>query len=137
MARSYCVTNLLVVVISLSLLPQTALSSTSTLGNDAPFSYYQTFEPSNLGITFQYPSNWNKFDAGLDPSIVSDFLGVASFDIVNNADKRSYPYRNSEDSYDYSGLMNPILSVVSLKLPSHNLELEVPTILDCYSLIST
>lgn len=96
-----------------------SLSTSSSSSSSTSISSYETFDGIDLGISFQYPSNWVKFEAGFDPSRLNDFEGVVSFDIVN------YPL-NQENGLqpEDSGLAHPNLSIVSLKSPYHNLSLE-------------
>ena len=85
-------------------------------------SSYETFDAINLGLSFQYPANWIKFEAGFDPVFIKDFDGVVSFDIVNDNDHSKQG--NGGILAGDSGLVNPNLSIVSLKSPYHNLTLK-------------
>ena len=38
-------------------------------------------KPLTMGISFQYPYNSVKFEAGFDQGVLNDFEGVVSFDI--------------------------------------------------------
>ena len=80
---------------------------------------YETFDGTDLGISFQFPSNWVKYEAGFDPNILNDFEGVVSFDIVDDPLNQA----NGPTS-EVSGLGHPNLSILSLKSPYHNLTLE-------------
>jgi hypothetical protein len=93
-------------------------SSSSSSSTSTPRTSYETFDGIDLGIAFQYPSNWVKFEGGFDPNFLKDFEGVASFDIFNDPLNRT----NGASSED-SGLVHPNLSIVSLKSPYHNLSL--------------
>ena len=73
-----------------------------------------------MGISFQYPYNWVKFEAGFDQGVLNDFEGVVSFDIVNDND---HLMQGNDVPTGDSGLVNPNLSVVSLRSPYHNLTL--------------
>jgi hypothetical protein len=107
-------------------MPGTGFSSLSTSSTSAslsspsstPRTSYETFDGIDLGIAFQYPSNWVKFEGGFDPNFLKDFEGVVSFDIFNDPLNRT----NGASSED-SGLVHPNLSIVSLKSPYHNLSL--------------
>jgi hypothetical protein len=59
-----------------------AISTSSS--SSTSISSYETFDGTDLGISFQYPSNWVKLEAGFDPNTLNDFEGVVSFDIVND-----------------------------------------------------
>jgi hypothetical protein len=85
-------------------------------------SSYETFDGTDLGISFQYPYNWVKFEAGSGQGVLNDFEGVVSFDIVNDTDDDHLKQGNDVPTGD-SGLVNPNLSVVSLRSPYHNLTL--------------
>lgn len=91
-------------------MPGTGFSSLSTSSlsssSSTPRTSYETFDDIDLGIAFQYPSNWVKFE------------GVVSFDIFNDPLNQA----NGASSED-SGLVHPNLSIVSLKSPYHNLSL--------------
>ena len=98
--------------------PRTGYSSLST-SSISSTSSYETFDGTDLGISFQYPSNWIKFEAGFDPDLLNDFQGVVSFDIVND------PFNRGNDLPPKdSGLAHPNLSIISLKSPYHNLTIE-------------
>lgn len=85
-------------------------------------SSYETFDGINLGLSFQYPANWIMFEAGFDPVFIKDFEGVVSFDIVNDND---HPRQgDGRILAGDSGLVNPNLSIVSLRSPYHNLTLK-------------
>jgi hypothetical protein len=85
-------------------------------------SSYETFDGINLGLSFQYPANWIMFEAGFDPVFMKDFEGVVSFDIVNDNDHSKQG--NEGILAGDSGLVNPNLSIVSLRSPYHNLTLK-------------
>ena len=85
-------------------------------------SSYETFDGINLGLSFQYPANWIMFEAGFDPVFIKDFDGVVSFDIVNDNDYSKQG--NGGILAGDSGLVNPNLSIVSLRSPYHNLTLK-------------
>jgi hypothetical protein len=106
-------------------MPATGFSSLSTSSTSAslsssltPRASYETFDGIDLGIAFQYPSNWVKFEGGFDPNFLKDFEGVVSFDIFNDPLNRA----NGASSED-SELIHPNLSIVSLKSPYYNLSL--------------
>ena len=133
MLRNYCLFVYLLVGTSLTFfslqqtfhMPGTGFSSLSTSSTSAslssssstPRTSYETFDDIDLGIAFQYPSNWVKFEGGFDPNFLKDFEGVVSFDIFNDLNQANGV--SSEDS----GLVHPNLSIVSLKSPYHNLSL--------------
>jgi hypothetical protein len=91
----------------------TSLSSTSTSQSS-----YEIFDGTELGISFQYPSNWVKFEAGFDRNDLNDFEGVVSFDILNDSTNQA-----NDKQFEDSGIAHPNLSIVSLKSPYHNLSL--------------
>jgi hypothetical protein len=62
------------------------------------------------------------FEAGFDPVFLKDFEGVVSFDIVNDNDHSKQG--NEGILAGDSGLVNPNLSIVSLRSPYHNLTLK-------------
>jgi hypothetical protein len=101
-------------------MPGTGFSSnsTSSISSSTPRTSHETFDGIDLGIAFQYPSNWVKFEGGFDPNVLKDFEGVVSFDIFNDPLNQA----NAASSED-SGLVHPNLSIVSLKTPYHNLSL--------------
>lgn len=102
--------------------PRTGFSSLSTSSFSllsTSISSYETFDGTDLGISFQYPSNWVKFEAGFDPNTLNDFEGVVSFDIVNDPLNQANGLLPED-----GGLAHPNLSIVSLKSPYHNLSLE-------------
>ena len=101
-----------------SSLSTTSTSASLSLSSSTPRTSYETFDDIDLGIAFQYPSNWVKFKGGFDPNFLKDFEGVVSFDIFND----SLNQANGAPSED-SGLVHPNLSIVSLKSPYHNLSL--------------
>jgi len=114
----------LVTGISFTFFSQPEVLSTSGHGS-AGFSSsspYETFDGTNLGLPFQYPANWIMFEAGLDPVFIKDFEGVVSFDIVNDNDHSKQG--NEGILAGDSGLVNPNLSIVSLRSPHHNLTLK-------------
>ena len=114
----------LVTGISFTFFSQPEVLSTSIHGS-AGFSSsspYETFDGTNLGLSFQYPANWIMFEAGFDPVIIKDFEGVVSFDIVNDNDHSKQG--NDGILAGDSGLVNPNLSIVSLRSPYHNLTLK-------------
>lgn len=114
----------LVTGISLTFFSQPEVLSTSSPGSVgfSSSSSYETFDGINLGLSFQYPANWIKFEAGFDPVFIKDFGGVVSFDIVNDNDHSKQ--ENGGILAGDSGLVNPNLSIVSLKSPYHNLTLK-------------
>ena len=133
MSRNYCLFVYLLVGTSLTFfslqqafhMPGTGFSSLSTSSTSAslsssstPRTSYETFDDIDLGIAFQYPSNWVKFEGAFDPNFLKDFEGVVSFDIFNDPLNQA----NGASSED-SGLVHPNLSIVSLKSPYHNLSL--------------
>ena len=83
-----------------------SISSSST-----PRTSHETFDGIDLGIAFQYPSNWVKFEGGFDPNVLKDFEGVVSFDIFDDPLNQA----NGASSED-SGLVHPNLSIVSLEI---------------------
>ena len=85
-------------------------------------SAYETFDGIDLGLSFQYPANWTRFEAGFDPVFIKDFDGVVLFDIVKDNDLSKQG--NAGILAGDSGLVNPNLSIVSLKSPYHNLTLK-------------
>jgi hypothetical protein len=93
-------------------------SSVSASSSSTPKTSHETFDDIDLGIAFQYPSNWVKFEGGFDPNILKDFEGVVSFDIINDPLNQA----NGSSSED-SGLVHPNLSIVTLKSAYHNLSL--------------
>jgi hypothetical protein len=114
----------LVTGISFTFFSQPEVLSTSIHGS-AGFSSsspYETFDGTNLGLSFQYPANWIMFEAGFDPVFIKDFEGVVSFDIVNDNDHSKQG--NEGILAGDSGLVNPNLSIVSLRSPYHNLTLK-------------
>ena len=114
----------LVTGISFTFFLQPEVLSTSSPGSVgfSSSSSYETFDGINLGLSFQYPANWIKFEAGFDPVFIKDFDGVVSFDIVNDNDHSKQG--NGGILAGDSGLVNPNLSIVSLKSPYHNLTLK-------------
>lgn len=77
----------LVTGISFTFFSQQEVLSTSSPGSVGfSSSSYETFDGNDLGISFQYPANWIKFEAGFDPVFIKDFDGVMSFDIVKDND---------------------------------------------------
>ncbi|MGC2309965.1 MAG: hypothetical protein WA461_16295 [Nitrososphaeraceae archaeon] len=114
----------LVTGISFTFFSQPEVLSTSSPGSVgfSSSSSYETFDGINLGLSFQYPANWIKFEAGFDPVFIKDFDGVVSFDIVNDNDHSKQG--NGGILAGDSGLVNPNLSIVSLKSPYHNLTLK-------------
>ena len=114
----------LVTGISFTFFSQPEVLSTSSPGSVgfSSSSSYETFDGINLGLSFQYPANWIMFEAGFDPVFIKDFEGVVSFDIVNDND---HPRQGDGGILaGDSGLVNPNLSIVSLKSPYHNLTLK-------------
>lgn len=69
--------------ISFTFFSQPEVLSTSSPGS-VGFSSSSSYDGINLGLSFQYPANWIKFEAGFDPVFIKDFDGVVSFDIVND-----------------------------------------------------
>ena len=114
----------LVTGISLTFFSQPEVLSTSSPGSVgfSSSSSYETFDGINLGLSFQYPANWIMFEAGFDPVFIKDFEGVVSFDIVNDNDHSKQG--NEGILAGESGLVNPNLSIVSLRSPYHNLTLK-------------
>lgn len=114
----------LVTGISFTFFSQPEVLSTSSPGSVgfSSSSSYETFDGINLGLSFQYPANWIMFEAGFDPVFIKDFDGVVSFDIVNDHDHLKQG--NGGILAGDSGLVNPNLSIVSLKSPYHNLTLK-------------
>ena len=94
-------------------------SSSSSSSTTTSTSSYETFEGTDLGISFQFPSSWVKYEAGFDPNLINNFEGVVSFDIVDD------PLIQTDDlPPDISGLAHPNLSILSIKSPYHNVTLE-------------
>jgi hypothetical protein len=114
----------LVTGISFTIFSQPEVLSTSSPGSVgfSSSSSYEIFDGINLGLSFQYPANWIMFEAGFDPVFVKDFEGVVSFDIVNDNDHSKQG--NEGILAGDSGLVNPNLSIVSLRSPYHNLTLK-------------
>jgi len=110
--------------ISFTFFSQPEVLSTSSPGSVgfSSSSSYETFDGTNLGLSFQYPANWIMFEAGFDPVFIKDFEGVVSFDIVNDNDHSKQG--NEGILAGDSGLVNPNLSIVSLRSPYHNLTLK-------------
>lgn len=97
-----------------------SFSSSSSLSSvTTSTASYETFDGADLGISFQFPSNWVKYEVGFDPNILNDFEGVVSFDIVDDHLNQANGLRP-----EVSGLANPNLSILSLKSPYHDLTLE-------------
>ncbi len=100
---------------SFSLLSSSASSSSTTTSTSS----YETFEGTDLGISFQFPSGWVKYEAGFDSNLINNFEGVASFDIVDD------PLIQTDDlPPDISGLAHPNLSILSINSPYQNVTLE-------------
>jgi hypothetical protein len=114
----------LVTGISFTFFSQPEVLSTSSPGSVgfSSSSSYETFDGINLGLSFQYPANWIMFEAGFYPVFIKDFEGVVSFDIVN--DNAHSKQGNEGILAGDSGLVNPNLSIVSLRSPYHNLTLK-------------
>ena len=114
----------LVTGISFTFFSQPEVLSTSSPGSVgfSSSSSYETFDGINLGLSFQYPANWIMFEAGFDPVFIKDFEGVVSFDIVNDNDHSKQG--DGGILAGDSGLVNPNLSIVSLRSPYHNLTLK-------------
>jgi hypothetical protein len=110
----------LVTGISFTFFSQPEVLSTSSPGS-VGFSSSSSYDGINLGLSFQYPANWIMFEAGFDPVFIKDFEGVVSFDIVNDNDHSKQG--NEGILAGDSGLVNPNLSIVSLRSPYHNLTL--------------
>jgi hypothetical protein len=72
----------------------------------------------NLQLSFEYPSTWKMFEAGLAPGTIKDFLGVISLDILNGTNE------DEDDSGSYSGLENPAITIICSKTPFHNITLD-------------
>jgi hypothetical protein len=85
----------------------------------------EVLKSSKLGISFEYPSTWNKLEAAIAPDTINDFRGVIALDILNDTAKRSYVDQEGEgDLHSYSsGLASPILTITYSELPSHTLTL--------------
>jgi hypothetical protein len=100
---------------SFSFLTSSSSSSLTTTSTSS----YETFEGTDLGISFQFPSGWVKYEAGFDPNLINNFEGVVSFDIVDD------PLIQTDDlPPDISGLAHPNLSILSIKSPYQNVTLE-------------
>ncbi|MGC1131867.1 MAG: hypothetical protein WA941_03505 [Nitrososphaeraceae archaeon] len=114
----------LVTGISFTFFSQPEVLSTSSPGSVgfSSSSSYETFDGINLGVSFQYPANWIMFEAGFDPVFIKDFDGVVSFDIVNDNDHSKQ--ENEGILAGDSGLVNPNLSIVSIRSPYPNLTLK-------------
>ncbi len=114
----------LVTGISFTFFSQPEVLSTSSPGSVgfSSSSSYETFDGINLGLSFQYPANWIMFEAGFDPVFIKDFDGVVSIDIVNDNDHSKQG--NEGILAGDSGLINPNLSIVSLRSPYPNLTLK-------------
>jgi hypothetical protein len=93
-------------------------SSSSSSSTTTSTSSYETFEGTDLGISFQFPSGWVKYEAGFDPDLINTFEGVVSFDIVDD------PLIQNDPPPDISGLAHPYLSILSIKSPYQNMTLE-------------
>jgi hypothetical protein len=93
-------------------------SSSSSSSTTTSTSSYETFEGTDLGISFQFPSGWVKYEAGFDPDLINTFEGVVSFDIVDD------PLIQNDPPPDISGLAHPYLSILSIKPPYQNMTLE-------------
>ena len=74
--------------ISFTFFSQPEVLSTSSPGSVglSSSSAYETFDGIDLGLSFQYPANWTRFEAGFDPVFIKDFDGVVLFDIVKDND---------------------------------------------------
>lgn len=72
----------------------------------------------NLRLSLEYPSTWKIFEAGLALGILKDFLGVISLDILNGTNE------DEDDSGSYSGLENPVITIIYSKTPFHNVTLD-------------
>jgi hypothetical protein len=96
-----------------------AISSSSSLSSTTASTFtYETFDGTDLGISFQFPSKWVKYEAGFDPGTLNE--GVVSFDIID--DDPSNQVNDLQPGIN--GLKHPNLSILSLKLPYNNLTLE-------------
>ena len=121
MKELFSITVFLVAGLLFSFLSQQeALASPNHSSASFSSSSYETFDGTDMGISFQYPYNWVKFEAGFDQGVLNDFEGVVSFDIVNDND---HLRQGNDVPIGDSGLVNPNLSVVSLRSPYHNLTL--------------
>lgn len=96
--------------------------SVSISSSSSSSSSHETFDGIDLGLSFQYPANWIKFEAGFDPVFIKDIDGVVSFDIINDNDYLKQG--NGGISAGDTVLANPNVSIVSLKSPFHNLTLK-------------
>ena len=71
----------------------------------------------DLQLSFEYPSTWKMFEADLARGTVRDFLGVISLDILNGTSE-------DEGPGSYSGLENPMITIIYSKTPFHNITLD-------------
>jgi hypothetical protein len=132
MLRNYCLFVSLLAGMSLTFFslqqavhtPGIGFSSLSTppisspLSTSSATSSHETFDGTDLGIAFQYPTNWVEFKGGFDQGVLTDFEGVVSFDILND------PLNQTNGaSSEGSGLVHPNLSIVALNSPYHFLSL--------------
>jgi hypothetical protein len=95
-------------------------SSSSSSSITTSTSSYEAFEGIDLGISFQFPSSWVKYEAGFDLNLINNFEGVVSFDVVDDDPL----IQTDELSPDTSGLAHPNLSILSIKSPYQNVTLE-------------
>jgi hypothetical protein len=104
--------------------PSTSFSfsslSSSSSSPKTSTSSYESFEGTDLGISFQFPSGWVKYEAGFDPNLINNFEGVVSFDIIDDDPL----IQTDELPPDTSGLAHPKLSILSIKSPYQNVTLE-------------
>lgn len=94
-------------------------SSSSSSSTTTSTSSFESFEGIDLGISFQFPSSWVKYEAGFDPNLINNFEGVVSFDIIDDP-----MILTDEPPPDISGLAHPNLSILSIKSPYQNVTLE-------------
>jgi hypothetical protein len=95
-------------------------SPSSSSSTTTSTSSYETFEGTDLGISFQFPSGWVKYEAGFDPKLITNFEVVVCFVIFDDD-----PLFQTDDTPpDISGLAHPNLSIWSIKSPYQNLTLD-------------
>ena len=71
----------------------------------------------DLQLSLEYPTTWKFFEAGPNHNTLNDFNGVISLDVLNDTKG------DSGDSSGYTGLENPLISIVFSDLPFHNITL--------------